>query len=252
MYEPQIGGRDNYVLSPTTNYGVSASKSITLLLVFIFLHLFATLAAQSPGWEYLDDFSWNIESPSGYFDSGDTIEYTLRLGAAGDPAIDVLAIDLQLELEDHVTIPTNCSPNTAGSWLHDDSYYAERVQFDANARELAILTERTNFSSRNGSGLVYSFRLISGADNVLAADLITDGGGMVLVDNVEMRMAAPTPPKVVKLEHATLDQTGNPRGWESLALPDSGDGGLHLSSGLHLLKETLSDGKVRVRKVLVR
>lgn len=253
MCEPQNEARESYIPTSTINLGLLAPKTTFLILASIFLSCFATLPAQSPAWFDLGDFSWTIESPSGYFDSGDTILYTLKLGAAGDSASDVLATDLLLDLADHVSIPANPSPDIAGSWLFDTANCSDCIHFDTASRELSILTERIDGVACTGMGEVYTFLLISGKDDVLATDLWSyDGGGMVLVDNVEMRLAAPASPRVVKLEHAVLNQHGVLGGWESLALPDSGGAGLNLAPGLHFLRETMADGEVRLRKVWVQ
>ena len=237
------------------------SKWATLIIL---LTTFCNVYGQSPKWIDLVAGQWEIDAPEGLFDSGDTIEYTLLLGDVNSPMNNLIAIELQLDLADYASPPSPFYLDTTGSWMFEGTELDYSIDYTANLGRLDIIAERQDGSSASGDGKAFNFRLICSRNNIEAADLILDDGGIILVENIELKTASGNsqttewggkeiqPSGIVKMEACKIDLTGKLAvvgEWDT----DGKDGpGLKgLSPGLYVIFETFADGKVRSRKIAV-
>lgn len=235
-------------------FNACISTIVTLLLISS-----ATLQAQSDRWIDLNPGEWTLDLPSGYFYEGDTVVYSLLLRDISSPVDNLIAVELHLELSDYALIPAGMIPDTIGSWLFSDGEFSYNVEQDAALTTLDILAEREDGTSKTGHGKVFSFELICNGNSLKASDLILSDGGIILVENIELKRGDPSGPMVVDDRNNPIvliqvlgleQQKGYRAEWrmvDGVAPQISG-----LPSGLYFLRERMMDGSVRTRKILVR
>lgn len=239
---------------PTDKPG-TCFRAIMILLII----QFATLQAQSAEWIDLEPEDWTLEVSSGYFYEGDTVVYKVLLGDASSQVSNLIAIKLSLELSDWALLPIGMVPDSTDSWLFADGEFDYDVEHDVALHDLEILAERGNETSVTGYGKVFSFSLICNGNDLKASDLIQTEGGIILVENIELKRASLPSPMVsdnlvnpvILVEVIGLEQRrGYREDWEM----KNGESPQisRLLPGLYYLKETMLDGNCKTRKILVR
>lgn len=180
----------NYALAAKRSY--ASLKNTTLSILVLIISLFSLCMAQSTSWKSISNFAHEFHLPDTTINTGDTVTLQVKLGTSASPVAYAHAADLTIELSEDAEMPESFEVDLTGSWLFDDSNVQTTTSLNFSERKLLILAERTDNISREGNGLILSIRLVSAEDNVNAQDLIVASGGIILVENVDMRIAPET------------------------------------------------------------
>ena len=118
--------------------------------------------------------------------------FSFELGSVASPAAAVLGLKLDITLSDEAVLPTSSlAIAVAGSWLFDDVEVSQSVSVDGSTRILHVALVLSDHLPQSGNGFALSFPLVSAFNNVAAKSLVTAVDGIVIVDNVDLKMAAP-------------------------------------------------------------
>lgn len=169
-------------------YALKAGFMILFLLVWAAF----TCPAQTPDTLDIQNLSPQMEYTKAPLNAGDTLEIALHLGSPNDSVINAVGFLIQIELSNKA-VQAVCEPFTsANSWLLDDGNHADTSYMDAaGTATLHLESIRTDTLKKSGFGEVLRFKVIADIAVDNPADLFNLSGGMVLVDNVEMKTAMP-------------------------------------------------------------
>ncbi len=183
--------RASYARAPRA---ASASLTPKYCALFAFWMAFTTLGLSAQSYTEMDlsDFTYAVIGSEGMLDAGDTATYTVTLGDVNSPANDVIGLRLDLTLDKDALVPYGAGLSVNGSWCLDPTNLYTEVVPDAS-HHLSLLLRSADYSSQSGAGMVFTFRLIANASGFSAADLIDQEGGIVIVENIDVRLAAPQP-----------------------------------------------------------
>lgn len=171
-----------------TTHALKAALA-TLLTLWV-LHQPTNLAAQATLEVPLSSFSSTTTCTGGTLMQGDSAILTFYLGTAVNPAQHVMGLRLQFTLSDDATLANPANFSTTGSWLFSDGYFDTDLDVNDDGN-LVLEVGRNNSLSKSGYGKVFTCKLICTTNNVAASSLVTATGGLVIVENVEMRQARP-------------------------------------------------------------
>lgn len=128
----------------------------------------------------------------GTLNANQTGTFSFELGSVASPAADVLGLKLDITLSDEAVLPTSSlAIAVAGSWLFDDVEVSQSVSVDGSTRILHVELVLSDHLPQSGNGFAFSFPLVSAFNNVAANSLVVAVDGIVIVDNVDLKMAAP-------------------------------------------------------------
>ena len=254
---------DNYALLENVKSTISASQVCFWVLIAMFFLGIGNNLAFAGQWEDLEEGEYNIYYPSGIYHSGDTIEYTLELGDATSPFEDLSGVELQLTLSDFAIVVSGMAPDTSGSWLFEGSEYTYSVDHSPHLGTLDILLERTDGGYETGHGNTFSFKLVCDRDNTEAAELIDSDGGIILVENIELKTSggpgfgdpfaegihSESSDQPVKVQAYRLGENTPVKEWHASPSEPIIVGGL--PKGMMVLVVTTESGKVSYHKILV-
>lgn len=219
-----------------------------LLLIVLFPALGACAQGQGPTWVSALEYGFDIQLPNDTLDAGDTTYAELHLDLPFHSADRLIGVDLYLELSGDAELPATFNADSSGSWVFGGTEITCDTEVRPLDRELKAFVLRNDSIGQNGLGMVLRIPIVAAKDNVSAADLLVDGGGLVLVDNVDMKTNAPsTPPAFTTVTR--MDQAEGP------AVVAEARGAIDLAAlppGLYFIVETDANGKQRIRKILKR
>lgn len=190
MYQPQIVARVKS--ARVTGTFVLFTKSF--LLVSCLLLGFSPLQsmAQTPSEIDLANFSHVHSVSGGTLNANQAGTLSFELGSLASPAADVLGLRLDIELSDEAVLPTSSLVlDFDGSWLCDGLEVSQSVTVNGSTRILHIELALSDNVAQSGYGLVLSFPLVSAFNNVAASSLVANLDGIVIVENIDMKRAAP-------------------------------------------------------------
>lgn len=163
---------------------LAAPPKMTLSVLLLLNCLFGLLSAQSPQWVTSTQHEFAIDSNADLLMEGDTFDLVVRLGSATEPASDVLGADFWCDLQKAVPVSTPVSIDLDQSWLFA---VEDAEQSTWLTGRLSTKLVRSDSSGQEGNGEVYRFSLVCIEDSMPASSVILDGGGMVMVDNVDLK-----------------------------------------------------------------
>lgn len=149
------------------------------------------LSAQSTQEIDLAEFDYAVTVSGGMLNANETATVTLTLGNEGAPLSDVVAIRLELTLSDNAYLPpSSLQASVQGSWVYDPAAYSTSLSVNTGAHSLSLTLTRSS-GTADGHGFAFSFPLVVCCNGVNASSLVLSDGGVVIVDNIDMRMADP-------------------------------------------------------------
>lgn len=164
-----------------------------LLCTLVMLTGCLQLSAQSTQEIDLSEFAYSVTVSGGTLNANESATVTLTLGNGDAPLSDVVAIRLDLVLSDYAYLPTSSlQPNVQSSWAYDPSDYAQSLSVNAEAHSMSLTLTR-NSGSADGHGFTFSFPLVVCCNGVNANSLVLSDGGVVIVENIDLRLSNPRP-----------------------------------------------------------
>lgn len=220
----------------------TARKSYVLFFAILgcFVLQNASLLAQTYSWFSASEYHFSLHAPDEWVDAGDTVWVDVHIGTGLDQAIRVCVVDLYLNLTEDADMPASICIDPTDSWLfgsagtsssHTQNYSLDRLEFKV---------VRNDSTGQTGGGAILKIPVVSLSDNVLAEDLINGGGGLVLIENIDMlktesnwvdihRIRMGSPQTTAAHSHLTEKQA--------------------LTKGLFFIIERNDQGQTRTRKV---
>lgn len=195
MKSPVQNTRTNHVSDNAIS--TSAARLHNLILALGLLTFFVCMSsvafAQNTEFIPLSSLPHHVEYPQGTFDIGDSVTIEIHIGDAvsGVGVDDVLSISLELEYSSNAKKPNLATLDLTTSWLGTDCGLTNTSSVDDNKKICYINADRDDGTYTYGLGEIATITLICDANNVSAASLVDGmGGGLTVVDNVEMKTAA--------------------------------------------------------------
>lgn len=168
----------------------------TKFVVFVCCFLMGFLPLRSMAQTTFDvdlaSFANDHDVSGGTLNANQTGTFSFELGSVASPAADVLGLKLDITLSDEaVLLASSLAIAVAGSWLFDDVEVSQSVSVDGSTRILHVELVLSDHLPQSGNGFAFSFPLVSAFNNVAANSLVVAVDGIVIVDNVDLKMAAP-------------------------------------------------------------
>lgn len=158
-----------------------------LVAILLFLCAGVPLAAQHPSQVDVKAYGFKAIIPDVTLQAGETVEIELKIGNWAEK---VLGFQLKLELSALAATPVSLEPSMAGLWITEPGVVAQEIHMAAEPKVYTYTYDRSVPVS--GEGTLLRLRLQALVSNVHAADLLTYAGGVLVVDNLDIRQAAPS------------------------------------------------------------
>jgi surface antigen len=168
---------------------VCRSTSFVALFAIWMLASTLSLSAQTYSEFSLSEYVHAVETPAAMLMAGDTATFEVLLGDEDAAAALVMGIRLDLDLSEMATIPADIALSMAGSWCFDLANVFADVKPQDAPPFVSILVRSADSSSTTGAGFIFQFQLVAAQDSVLSTDLIATIDGVVIVENIDCKMA---------------------------------------------------------------
>lgn len=173
---------------------VAATRAYRTLISVFFLFSFASPVAvlQAQGYDSLPlpELPYQIQAPTGNFAIGDSLNFIFMLGDSHLSVNRAMGIEFQLTLNPSLQAPQSEIMDFSSSFLFDDSFYSNSSSFDPTTGKLSLSATRTDQQSRSGHGQLFRFTLVASEAIDSASVLVLSHGGMVMIDNLDMKRIA--------------------------------------------------------------
>lgn len=164
-------------------------------LTTTFLILATTLAAMAQTYDEvpLSQFTHALSAGNATLGVGDTAWFALTLGSSADPAQDVVGVRLELAIDGTADLPVAMPVQVTGSWCLDAANLHTALDVEDTPPAISLTARADDWSSTSGHGFALRFPLVCNTANTPANSLIDNVGGVVIVENVDAKRAAPNP-----------------------------------------------------------
>jgi hypothetical protein len=165
--------------------------TIVACLLCAFVLAAYSLPAQSYASVNLRELGYVVSLPEVVLMEGESIEAIIEVGSAAAPVRSAIGYDIWVELSSEAKWTASLSPNMTNSWMAEPSIAATETH-DAMApnhyRYQFLKTDPVD-----GSGRMLKLRLTANEDYVHTSHLIQKVGGLMQIDNLELRIAGSQP-----------------------------------------------------------
>ena len=177
-------GRERRVCRQGVNYAPLFTICICTLLL---LYAGSMRGQASTAWVDSQEHYFTTSPASGTLNSGEGFDLLIQIGEATDPFDDLVGIDLWVKVDGAAPVDTPPELQTGNSWLLGSS---DSLWSAWSGDTLYVRGIRQDSTGQDGSGTVISIPMEVTDDQLNLSNLQLDGGGMVLVDNVDMKRGA--------------------------------------------------------------
>ncbi len=118
---------------------------------------------------------------------GQSVTATIVVGNAANPIVNAIGFKFSLELSPAANATLSLDPNMTGSWIAETGRSLTEVNL-GDARYEYFFTRSV---PTNGSGAILQLSLMAKDDNVHARSLLRSASGLIQIDNLDLKMAAP-------------------------------------------------------------
>jgi hypothetical protein len=169
--------------------------SILGIFSWIMCILLITLSPQRAHAQYYDitdvkQLGFSVSVPDIILMEGETVEAVVSIGSVGSPVRGAVGFEIWVDVGDNGIVVPTLAPDMAGSWLAS-------AMMPSESRTLGSVTRYTYTYVRgvptDGSGMVLRLHLKASKNYVNANTIIMQAGGMILIDNLELRTSGPRP-----------------------------------------------------------
>lgn len=136
-------------------------------------------------------YDYEIEVPAMTLHEGDTALLLVNLGTPGKPVSRAVAFDIAFTVSKKVRFPDPKNIIPDSSWLLDGPGADTTLYLNAAENRVRLVGERIDGETRTGFGELFRIFLVVTEDDVAATELLDhDGGGIVIVENVDWKRAS--------------------------------------------------------------
>ncbi len=150
-----------------------------------------SLYAQSYVSVNLRELGYVITLPDVVLMEGESVEASIEVASAAAPVRSAIGYDIWVELSSEAKWTTSLTPNMTNSWMAEPSIAATETHGAAAPNRYSYQFLKTD--PANGSGMVLKLRLTANVDYVHTSRLIQKVGGLMQIDNLELRTAGSKP-----------------------------------------------------------
>jgi hypothetical protein len=180
--------------SPFSAFARNHSKQdrlyVRIVLFWAILLLPFWTMAQSSSQIDVNEYGYKVTVPNVILDAGETVDIQLELGKNGEVVEHGMGFRFTIELSANADLTPSLSPSLDGSWIHESGVGLQESHGEGGNNEYVIRYDRD--SPVDGSGRTLTLTLKSAVNDVSAASLLSQSGGVLVVDNLDIRQAAPT------------------------------------------------------------
>ena len=171
---------------------VPFTKFVFFVCCFLMGFLPLRSMAQDPMEVDLANIANTYNVSGGTLNANQAGTFSFELGSVASPAADVLGLELDITLSDQAVLPTSSlALNFEGSWLLEDVEVSQSITVNGSTRILHIGLILSDNVPETGHGFVLSFPIVSAYNNVAASSLVTELDGIVIIENIDLRLEAP-------------------------------------------------------------
>jgi hypothetical protein len=145
--------------------------------------------AQSYSQIDVNEYGYNVVIPNVILDANETVDIQLEIGKQHGDVEQAVGFELTVELGANAALPTSLNPNMEGSWMNQEGVGILESHGSGGSNVYTYTYDRD--SPTNGSGRTLALTLKAAVDNTPAASLLSTSGGVLIVDNLDIRQAAP-------------------------------------------------------------
>lgn len=164
-----------------------------LLPIFAFLCLFLFSGFHTIAQNYdtlsVHDAGFQIIAPNQTMTAGQSATLVISLGDANTPVGGAVAFDIELEL-DKAEFPSSPNFGLSNSWFFTSGSPDTSHVLDASRSSIRLLGERS--VGVTGHGNLFEVTLTATASGISAGDMIRQGNGIIMVEDIGFRLAAST------------------------------------------------------------
>jgi hypothetical protein len=177
----------NALLCPKINIG-SSFRMVCMVLLMTLLSSFRAEASNSTSVP-VSDFAFGLVVPNVMLNEGQSVEIEITVGDPNLLAYNVGGFELWVELEPTAAIVGSLSPSVSNTWLSQDGNPVKEAKETGNFQRFHFRYDPATAS--NGAGTVLRFTVTATVDSTPAAKLIHAAGGLMIIDNLDVRQSAP-------------------------------------------------------------
>lgn len=165
--------------------GVNHAPILTSFICTLLLLYAGSMRGQATTtWVDSQEHYFTTSPASGTLYEGEGFDLQIQIGEATDPFNDLVGIDFWVTVDGATPLDTPPTLQTGTSWLLSGS---DSLWSHWSGDTLYVRGIRQDSTGQSGSGTVISIPMEVTDDELNLSNLQMDGGGMVLVDNVDMK-----------------------------------------------------------------
>lgn len=169
------------------------SPSITRLLTAICILLLVSNLAFGQSYSKVDIqfYGYTLVVPDVALMKGESVEASLVVGTAANPVMNAIGFDFSIELSPNARFASSLAPSMSGSWLAESNKTVEETRTLDTPQRYQYTFKRT--AAVDNGGVVMQLTIIANEDYVRSAQLIRNASGVMQIDNLDLKQAAPQP-----------------------------------------------------------
>lgn len=178
----------------TTHASLSPIQNIQNRLFFIVFGLFLAFFqqnafAQNTIARDLQEVGYQLVVPNVVLSAGESVEVKVLVGKTGYPVADAMGFEFSIQLSAAAAASASLQPSMQASWMAEAGNALQESTSPDGTPEYTFTYERSD--DVNGEGEILRFHLVAAQNDVSAASLLSQSGGVLIVDNLDFRLAAP-------------------------------------------------------------
>lgn len=174
---------ENHLFTLLGNRQRSGKLYGMLLLVLLTLSFFNPASASDT--LNVMEVPHSLIFPEGEFFAGDSVFIEVVLGAVDSNIQDAWGYRIDLNVTEDAVFPTSLTQDHTTTWMMNGTF-SDSVGLHPAEDVIELYAERTDDGSETGYGEVVGIWLHVGEDGVTADELVSIGGGVITVENVDM------------------------------------------------------------------
>ena len=228
-------------LLPVKNRLFHPTKAFALLLLLL-LGGSIDLKGQNGVNRDVTEYGFEITAPEVILNAGETAMITIEVGTPSTPVYDAMEFSIDLDLGDQAVLPQSNDLYDDLSWFFTSS--PANLQLTTDEANHSVTVTGDNSPYESGYGVLFQIEVEATTDGTNASDLIQDGGGMILVDEIGFKTRPVNP---------VFDTDAEPSLSASLSDGEIADkimDARKLTDGIYNVVVLFADGIQKVKKIL--
>lgn len=171
---------------PSTARKTLARSVATCLLTTIAISQPSAFAQTS---QNVHNWTVTVEAPNVVLQSGQSATISILVGDAAMPVDDAVGYSLAIELDTSALASGSLKPSNADTWIESENVSISEVPPAAGSSTYTYNFSRDDQAS--GHGTVLQLVVKASENNTPASRLVKSVGGLMQIDNLDLRTAAP-------------------------------------------------------------